>query len=126
MAVNQAARAQTAQTLDQVARALKRQIRESRELLGLVRRAEVTLLGIEVQDMEPGPDPQDDEPATDGRSVLAREADTRVRAVTDRLVSDALHRHERAHNPTQPSQGGHSAATPEAGRIRHDRDQHGD
>lgn len=52
MAANQAARAQTAQTLDQVARALKRQIRESRELLGLVRRAEVTLLGIEVQDVQ--------------------------------------------------------------------------
>jgi hypothetical protein len=49
MGVNVTARAQTADALEQAARTLKRHIRESRELLGVVRRAQVGLIGIEVE-----------------------------------------------------------------------------
>lgn len=49
MAGNVTARAQTVDELDQAARTLKRHIRESREILGAVRRAQAAVTGIEVE-----------------------------------------------------------------------------
>jgi Flp pilus assembly protein TadG len=43
------ARAQAVNTLDEVARALKRHHRETRDLIQAVRRAQVTALGITVE-----------------------------------------------------------------------------
>lgn len=49
MGVNVTARAQTVDELDQAARVLKRHIRESRDVLSAVRRAQAVVTGIEVE-----------------------------------------------------------------------------
>ena len=52
MSGNVTAKAQTANELDLAARVLKRHIRESREILGAVRRAQAAVIGVEVETIE--------------------------------------------------------------------------
>lgn len=47
--MGQATHAQTIQVLESAARTIKRHIRESREILGAIKRAEVSLLGVSVE-----------------------------------------------------------------------------